>query len=753
MFHSHDDPTVLLRNVDCGKAAALVPFHLASHEGMKPLPPCSWICFALPGSVYDRNLTDGDVERCMRVSTLRYLMEGAFEFSEVCKKLPVFGNVISPETVMWSLHKLGEETAFDTVSVRRTPAELKMQIDEYLENASREIRGLFVLSDISSFTPLPSIFLGSEPGYGTLYTDKLCVSIAVVESFTYDSLLEPGQVSLGSRSSLLALFGELHVPENLENRSLQGGAAMVALQTAFDSFAKNEPELAAMSTVRFVRIAFWDWLHLKTGALGLPLDDSGTGFHASQVPQRLNTRLGFNESSEINKQNYFSRHLPQVLKFFPCLERLCVTATVPDAIRLILKLGSDLVSSRKEITSVSSLTLFEKVEESLEKFEEKVVTFMAEDGNERHAASRCVAMLIQHKDDFDRALTVSDKDRGSGDKDVMAATSSVVSYLNSPMVQDLSNFVKSRLVPFTDQDGTVTEAASKSEILMMFLTMRHGALTRYILGLQSFTADIITGNALLRAGTDVRLQSTAWNNKETPQVINDALSLLVLPKYMNEFAGNELSVFHNYLFEKKVVEALLRGKEWASLDLEKTFVHQIKACEAQIPLETYYKNMKSGGRENSVSFTSRESMIKLLERLAEVFTHLLGYSDSGDFSFQYVMRFAIKALEMAETRPSHAVDIQMAVHEMMKQLLREAGDQFADFLGKREILDGSCFPTTWVPSTTTAFKPMLALLEEAKKANVSARVAPMYAMGFLNKREDAEEGLPALLKNDRRVCS
>ena len=49
-------------------------------------------------------------------------------------------------------------------------------------------------------------------------------------------------------------------------------------------------------------------------------------------------------------------------------------------------------------------------------------------------------------------------------------------------------------------------------------------------------------------------------------------------------------------------------------------------------------------------------------------------------------------------------------------------------------------------SKTTAFKPMLALLDEARKASVSARVAPMYAMGFHNKREDPEEGLPTLLK-------
>ena len=33
----------------------------------------------------------------------------------------MFGNAISPETVMRSLLKLGEETTFDTVSVRRTP--------------------------------------------------------------------------------------------------------------------------------------------------------------------------------------------------------------------------------------------------------------------------------------------------------------------------------------------------------------------------------------------------------------------------------------------------------------------------------------------------------------------------------------------------------------------------------------------------------------------------------------------------------
>ena len=113
-----------------------------------------------------------------------------------------------------------------------------------------------------------------------------------------------------------------------------------------------------------------------------------------------------------------------------------------------------------------------------------------------------------------------------------------------------------------------------------------------------------------------------------------------------------MSVFHNYHFEKKVIEALFKGKEWALLDLEETFVHRIKACEAQIPLETYYKNKQGGGRENSVPFTSLESMKKLRGRLKEVFTHLIGYSDSGDFSFEYVMKFAIKALELAESRPS-----------------------------------------------------------------------------------------------------
>jgi len=411
-----------------------------------------------------------------------------------------------------------------------------------------------------------------------------------------------------------------------------------------------------------------------------------------------------------------------------------------------LKLGSELLSSKKEITFVSSLTLLEKVEESLEKFEEKVETFMADEGNERHAAARCVSMLIQHQDDLLIARTVSNKNTGGGDKDVMVPTTSVVRYLNSPVVQELSKFIQTRLVPFTDQDGSVTEVASKHEILMMIIAMRHGALTRYMFGLQSFTAEIILGNPLLKAGMDVRLQNTAWSNEQTPQVINDALSLLIFPKHLIDLEGNGVSVFHNYRFEKKVIEALVKGKEWASLDLEETFVHRIKACEAQIPLETYYKNKKVGGRENSVPFTALESMKKLQERLNEVFTHLFGYSDSGEFSFEYVMDFAIKALEMAESRPSHAVDIQMAVHVMMKQLLQEAGDQFAGFLGKREILNDDSFPTTWVPSTTTAFKPMLALLDEARKASVSARVAPMYAMGFHNKREDPEEGLPTLLK-------
>ena len=211
MFHVPFDPTVLLRNVDCGEAAALIPFHLASNEGVNPLPSYSWVCSVLPGSVLDRNLPGGDVERCILLSTLRYLLEGTFEFSEECKKLPVFGNVISPETVMRGLLKLGEETTFDTVSVRRTPAELKMQIDDYLDYAPSEIRGLFVLSDISSFTTLPSIFLGSVPGYGISCTDKLCVPI-VVETLTFESLLDPDQDKLGSRSTLLALLGELHDP-------------------------------------------------------------------------------------------------------------------------------------------------------------------------------------------------------------------------------------------------------------------------------------------------------------------------------------------------------------------------------------------------------------------------------------------------------------------------------------------------------------------------------------------------------------
>ena len=51
MFHAHNDPTDLIRNVKHEEAAALVPFHLASHEdegNLNPLPPCSWICFVLP---------------------------------------------------------------------------------------------------------------------------------------------------------------------------------------------------------------------------------------------------------------------------------------------------------------------------------------------------------------------------------------------------------------------------------------------------------------------------------------------------------------------------------------------------------------------------------------------------------------------------------------------------------------------------------------------------------------------------------
>ena len=94
MFHVPFDPTILLRNVNCGEAAALIPFHLASNEGVNLLPSCSWICSVLPGSVHDRSLPGGDEERCMLLSTLRYLLEGVFEFSEECKKLPVFGNAI-----------------------------------------------------------------------------------------------------------------------------------------------------------------------------------------------------------------------------------------------------------------------------------------------------------------------------------------------------------------------------------------------------------------------------------------------------------------------------------------------------------------------------------------------------------------------------------------------------------------------------------------------------------------------------------
>ncbi len=108
MSHAPNDPADLIRNGDHEEAAALVPFLFASQEdeeNLNPLPPCAWICFALPGNVQDRNLPGGDVERCTPVSTLRYLMEGAFQFSEDTRNLPVFGNAISLETVMRSLHK------------------------------------------------------------------------------------------------------------------------------------------------------------------------------------------------------------------------------------------------------------------------------------------------------------------------------------------------------------------------------------------------------------------------------------------------------------------------------------------------------------------------------------------------------------------------------------------------------------------------------------------------------------------------
>ena len=116
---------------------------------------------------------------------------------------------------------------------------------------------------------------------------------------------------------------------------------------------------------------------------------------------------------------------------------------------------------------MSSLTILEKVEQSLEKFEELIGTFMTEavEGKERHASARCVAMLIKHHGDLRTALTVPCKDRESGEKDVMAATSSVVIYLGSSVVQV---FLQSPLKPFTNPDGTVTEAASKHELFMYY---------------------------------------------------------------------------------------------------------------------------------------------------------------------------------------------------------------------------------------------------------------------------------------------
>ena len=263
------------------------------------------------------------------------------------------------------------------------------------------------------------------------------------------------------------------------------------------------------------------------------MDDSGTvtGTHVFQIARRLLARLDFNSTTEFKRQgHYITGLLPQVLSFFPRLDRLFVAATVPDAINLILKLGSELSSSKKEITSVSSLAIIEKVEEIVEKFGEQMEMFMrdAEERDERQVAARCVLMMIKHHEELLLARTVSEKTMGSGDKDVIAATSCVVKYLSSPVVQEFTRYmyVVSRRVPFTHPDGSVTEAASKPESFMMFMAMRHGLLTRFMLGWISFTADsiavYIAGNALcytlLRVGTEVRLQNKAWNNTETPQV-------------------------------------------------------------------------------------------------------------------------------------------------------------------------------------------------------------------------------------------
>ena len=55
------------------------------------------------------------------------------------------------------------------------------------------------------------------------------------------------------------------------------------------------------------------------------------------------TRFSFD--TEFKRQGYITGLLPQVLKFFPRLNRLFVAATTPDAIRLILKLGSNIPKS------------------------------------------------------------------------------------------------------------------------------------------------------------------------------------------------------------------------------------------------------------------------------------------------------------------------------------------------------------------------------------------------------------------------
>ena len=87
-------------------------------------------------------------------------------------------------------------------------------------------------------------------------------------------------------------------------------------------------------------------------------------------------RLDFHSTTEFKRQGYITGLLPQVLKFFPRLNMLFVAATAPDAISLMLQLGSELSSSIKVITFVSSLAVIEKAEESLEKFEEQMEMLM-----------------------------------------------------------------------------------------------------------------------------------------------------------------------------------------------------------------------------------------------------------------------------------------------------------------------------------------------------------------------------------------